>query len=326
VGAALLWMLPALPLHALRGHTPAIGIAVNAMLALASTILGGYVVEQAHRIGASGRLGALHQAAGHLGAMAAPLLGIAAGGILAPPVAAALLALFGLMAAIVLPGDSPASNRNRPVGIASHLVALGRARELWQVTAMLLLIFGAFSFDALLTRQQQVQGFSPGQRLHLNGIAQGATLASILAYAVLCRRVRLQSLLPAGILANAAGTLLYLAYTGPLSFPVAEAIEVINGLASALIVVTLFDLAIRAVPRQCVYLGYAIVMSVSNLAHSLSEVITAALPFGFAQIILLSAFSSMLALLVVVRLPFALVNRREGEPLPPIAQMAPGNL
>src|SRR5207244_1701319 len=106
LGAAVLWMLPYVKAHAPHALTPALGMGVNAMLAFASTILGGYLVEQAQRIGASGRLGALHQAAAHLAGIAAPILGLAAHG-LAPQVAAALLALFGILAVIIMPEQSP---------------------------------------------------------------------------------------------------------------------------------------------------------------------------------------------------------------------------
>jgi hypothetical protein len=167
-------------------------------------------------------------------------------------------------------------------------------------------------------------GFSSAQRLHLSWVAEAATLISIIAYSIVCRKVRLRSLLPAGILGNAGGTLLYLAYAGPIDFTGAALIEVVNGISAALIVVTLFDLAIRAVPRQCPYLGYAILTSVTNAARAFSEVTTASLSFGFATVVVLSAICSVFALLVVTRLPFALTNRREGELLPGTTQWVRG--
>ena len=248
-GAAILWLLPWLQFHSPAALSPALGIGLNALLALASTILGGYLVEQAQRIGATGRLGALHQAALHLAALTAPVLGLVGGRVVAPPVAAALLGLFGLAAACLMPNGAGLAHRR--AGPADQVRSLGQARELWQVAALLLLVIGPSSFTALLDKQQSLHGFSTGDRLHLTWIAEAATLASILAYTALCRRVNLRSLLPVGILANAGGTLLYLAYAGPLSFAAAAAIEIVNGLAAALIIVTLFDLAVRAVPRQC---------------------------------------------------------------------------
>ena len=334
LGAALLWLHPSLSVHASGAGSLIVGIGLNALLALASTILGGYLVEQAQRIGASGRLGALHQAASHLAGLAAPLLGLTAGRAIGPTVAAALLAAFGITAALLLPQNSPATShtsqtmgagRERaPRGIAEQIRILGGASELWQVALLLLLIVGPSSFEALLTKQQATHGFSPDQRLHLSWVAEAATLASIAAYILVCRKVRLRSLLPAGILANAGGTLLYFAYAGPIGFAAAAAIEVVNGLGAALIVVTLFDLAVRAVPRQCPYLGYAILMSVTNMARALSEVATASLSLGFATVVILSAVCSMFAMLVVTRLPSALVTRREGEPLPGGAQLVRG--
>src|SRR5579872_5157827 len=311
-GAALLWLLPILSPHLAGGAAMAVAIGMNALLALASTILGGYLIEQAQRIGASGRLGALHQAAAHVAGMAAPLLGLAAGRVAGPAVAAGLLLAFGVTAALLLPHSGP----TRPARVREQVRRLSSARELWQVALLLLLVIGPSSFEALLTRQQDLHGLTAVQRLHLNWIGEAATLLSIAAYALLCRSVSLKSLLPAGILANAGGTLLYLAYAGPLGFAGAAAIEAINGLAAALIVVTLFDLAVRAVPSACPYLGYAVLMSVNNAARALSEVTMASLSLSFATVVALSAVCSVLALLVVVRLPAALIARREGEPLP----------
>ena len=310
LGAALLLLLPHLPARSAAEWSLPIAIGLNALLALASIILGGYLVEQAQRIGASGRLGALHQAAAHLAGLAAPLLGLTAGRAIGPTVAALLLAAFGLMAALLMPKNSasarlfspsPVAGRGRVsvervVGVRARLAemvqALYRARDLWNVALLLLLVIGPSSFEALLTREQTLHGFSFAQQQHLNGIANAATLVSIAAYALLCRKVRLRSLLPAGILANAGGTLLYLAYSGPIGFPVAATIEIVNGLAAALIVVTLFDLAVRSVPLPCPYLGYAILMSVYNAAHALSELATASLSLGFATVVVLSAVCS----------------------------------
>jgi len=201
---------------------------------------------------------------------------------------------------------------------------LGGARDLWQVALLFLLVIGSSSFETLLVTQQMKHGFSSAQRLHLSWVAEAATLISIIAYSIVCRKVRLRSLLPAGILGNAGGTLLYLAYAGPIDFTGAALIEVVNGISAALIVVTLFDLAIRAVPRQCPYLGYAILTSVTNAARAFSEVTTASLSFGFATVVVLSAICSVFALLVVTRLPFALTNRREGELLPGTTQWVRG--
>ncbi len=323
-GAAVLWMLPSLRMHAPTSLTPAIGIGVNALLVLASTILGGYLVEQAQRIGASGRLGALHQGVAHLAAMTAPVLGLAAGRAVGPPVAAALLVLFGVMAALLMTRAAPLPRK--AAGVVPQIRALGQAVELWQVAAMLLLVNGVSSFDALLAKRQAMEGFSSIEQHQLLFLAEGATLISILAYAILCRRLRLKSLLPAGIVANAGGTMLYLAYTGSVSFAFACAIEIVNGLAAALILVTLFDLAVRAVPRHCAYLGYAVLMSVANIARASSEIATAtlSLSLSFASIIVLSATCSALALLVVVRLPRTLVTRREGEPAAGAASWARG--
>jgi len=311
-GAAILWMVPLLNGHVSPPAAIALGIGLNAVLALASTILGGYLVEQAQRIGASGRLGAFHQAAGHLAGMAAPLLGFGAGHFVAPPVAATLLLGFGAVAAFLFPGSALVVHR--PEGIKAQLTAIKQARELWQVALMLVLVVLPSNFDSLLHSQQVERGFTDAQHTQLNSIAQAATLVAILAYSVLCKRVRLQSLLPAGIIGNAVGTLLYLGYGDPIGFPTAIAIEILNGLAAALIMVTLFDLAVRAVPRQCAYLGYAILMSVHNLALSMSNVVTASLRLPFPSVVMLSALCSTFALAVVVRLPSALISRREGEP------------
>jgi len=81
-----------------------------------------------------------------------------------------------------------------------------------------------------------------------------------------------------------------------------------------LLTTVLYLSGINAYLGPAAYLGYAILMSVHNLALSMSNVVTASLRLPFPSVVMLSALCSTFALAVVVRLPSALISRREGEP------------
>lgn len=179
--AAVLWLVP---LFSATLPGPVFVIALNALLAFASTILGGYLVEQAQQMGATGRLGALHQAAAHLGALTAPLLGFVIGRSLdMPPIVSACLLLgLGGLSYWLMPEERSQPRDRSAVSLKAHLQRIGRARDLWNVALMLFLVFGVSSFDTLLDAQQIRQHYTEDVRNHLIWIGQAATLASILLY------------------------------------------------------------------------------------------------------------------------------------------------
>ncbi len=335
-GAAGLWLLAGLT------HSPLMFalllISVGAMLALASTVMGGILVEQGQQMGATGRLGAFHAGGIFLarltGAGAASLLGSQTLHFTAP-LCALILAVFAVLcgallqgkrkkekgksvgallaapsfnppfyAALTLDGQSPIENRTSPIV----------NRNMMGVMAIAALVYMAPNFSALQDQENLRLHFGEGVKYGLAFVGGACGLVGVGGYLYLCRRVTLQTLLTAGIACNALGTLLYLGYRSPLT---AVCIEGANGLLSALVFAMLFDLAIRAIPRGQAMMGYALLTSVFMLASRLSNVfgswLNVSLHWHFAQVVGLSAGLSVPALAIMAYLPASLLDRREGK-------------
>ena len=141
-------------------------------------------------------------------------------------------------------------------------------------------------------------------------------VAGSLTYAWLCRRVPLRRLLAAGMLLNAGAALLYLAYRSPTS---ALVIDTVAPFLVAIGTLPLYDLAIRSTPAGSESFGYALMMSVRNIAlFGLSDVLGSALyqrlHAGFTGLVWINAASSAAVLLFVPLLPATLMTAREGRP------------
>ncbi len=349
LGAACLWLL--LPGASSGVWMGVLIVGIGAMLALASTLMGGLLVEQGQRMGATGRLGALHAGAiflarlagaGFVGIAATPTLNRVATG------AAVLLAAFFVLywqltrkpneeASAPLIGTTKGATEtaqkttdadmngvngaaakvgsaNGRAASASDLRVLLRSKPVWGVAGIAFLLYAAPNFTALQSQENMRLGFSAATQDGLDFMGAACGLLGVGGYLVLCRRAALQTLLRAGIVCNALGTLLYLGYA---SAPTAFFIEGANGLLSALVFAMLFDLAIRAIPRGQAMLGYAFLTSVFAFASHISNVFGSWLNMGlgwnFAQVVSLSAGLGVPALLVVAALPAALLDRREGK-------------
>ncbi len=123
-----------------------------------------------------------------------------------------------------------------------------------------------------------------------------------------------------GILFNAISSLLYLWYRSPQS---AMLIDSANGFLAILGVLPLFDLAARATPKGSESFGYALLMSVYNIAvfaisnpvgSWLYELPGAGWHHNLGRLIWLNAGASLVALILVPFLPRILLTQRDGEP------------
>jgi hypothetical protein len=338
--AACLWL--ALGGNPARGLSVALLIGISGMLALASTVMGGLLVEQGQRMGATGRLGALHAGAIFL----ARLSGAGITGVLDAdslhriiPFCAVLLVGFALLCRQILnkvlrqeaadapqsalsetPSVAPALTRQseeqttRRESAATSVRALFGSKNVGGAACIALLIYIAPNFASLQYQENLRLGFDLRAQDGLDFIGGACGLIGVGGYLFLCRRLPLQTLLNVGIVCNTLGTLLYLGYH---SVPTAFIIEGANGLLSALVFAMLFDLAIRAIPRGQAMLGYAFLTSVIALASHLSNVfgswLNVQMGWHFAQVVSLSAALGLPALAVVALLPARLLDRREGK-------------
>jgi hypothetical protein len=129
----------------------------------------------------------------------------------------------------------------------------------------------------------------------------------------------LKPLLLGGILLNAVSSVLYLWYRSPQS---AMVIDTANGFLAILGILPLFDLAARATPKGSESFGYALLMSVYNIAvfaisnpvgSWLYELPGAGWHHNLDRLIWLNSATSLVALVLVPLLPRILLAHREGE-------------
>lgn len=308
------------------GWLVAAAFAVNASLVLASTVMGGLMVEAGQKYRLSGRVTSIRQAVqsavslgnGLLGGYLATLaFGVTAG------VAAGLLVVLAVTTYFAL-AEPPHAEWNRDVlrHTGEQLAILVRSWTLWAAGVFLALVYISPGFTTpLLYLQTDVYAFSPPYVGLMETIEGAAGLAGAAVYAVLCGRFTLRRLLVVGISVNAAGTLLYLVY-GHATAPV---IHGVGGFIAMWSELALMDLAVRATPRGCESLGFSLMMSARNLALGGSDILGSWLldsrGWDFHRLVWLNAATTALVLVFAPLLPRALVDRRDGDaPVAPAAE------
>ncbi len=326
VSSALAGACWALFAFAPRSYWPFFGlmVAINAAMVIASTTIGGVLVEVGQAGGATGRLasvrygidGVISIIAGPLGGwLAARAFGWTAG-------LGALLLLSMVPVTLLWVKEAPTARTNLEIwaSAATQLRLIVGSKTMWAAAGLLMLVFMAPGFGiALNYYQQDVLGFSTefiGRLQALSGI--GGILATLL-YAYFCRRFSLKPLLLLGVLLNAVSSALYLWYRTPTQ---AMVIDFTNGFLAVLGILPLFDLAARATPKGSESFGYALLMSVYNIAvfaisnpigSWLYELPSSAWHHNLTRLIWLNTGTSLIALVLVPFLPRVLVSRREGE-------------
>jgi len=115
-----------------------------------------------------------------------------------------------------------------------------------------------------------------------------------------------------GLAASALGSLGYLFYRSAIA---AGLVESENGLVAAFVTLALMDLAARATPRGSEALGFALMMSILNIAQSISDVFGSWLMdhhhVSFLRLVWLNAGTTALVLLAIPLLPTALIYSRD---------------
>ena len=315
--AAVCWFLMAV---VPRTYLPLLltAFGANAFMVIASTVMGGLMVEAGRKYGISGRVTSIRQALqsavsvgnGVLGGyLAAAAFGWTVG------CATALLLVLTTATFFVLT-ERPAAARNQDVlaGALRELKTLFRSRTLWASGSFLALVYISPGFTTpLLFMQTDTLNFSAPYIGLMESIEGGAGLIGALIYGVLCRRFNLRQLLTTAITLNVLTTLLYLWYghdTAPL-------IHATVGFAVICSELALMDLAVRSTPPGCESLGFALMMSARNLALGGSDVIGSWLidshGWFFHQLVWLNAGTTALILLFIPLLPRVVMNRKDGE-------------
>ncbi len=232
-------------------------------------------------------------------------------------IATGLLVVLTLVTLFTLTERPIPSRRHEVLRDAGRQMAtLVRSWPLWAAGIFLALVYISPGFQTpLLYLQTDTLKFSL-PFIGLMETIEGLTgLGGALVSAALCRRYNLRRLLVTAIAANAVFTLAYLAYSG-------RSAPVIHGLGGLVVIcseLALMDLAVRATPRGCESLGFAIMMSARNFAMKGSDVIGSWLldsrGWAFADLVWLNAATTALVLVFIPLLPRLLLLGRDGEPI-----------
>ena len=292
-------------------------VAANAMLVVGSTVAGGVTVEAGQRYGATGRL----SSALYVVANGCVLLGGPLGGFLAARTFGFTAATCALISLSVVPfawwfvREPVAKQKGNETWskAKAQFLCLIRSRTMWTAAGLLFLVYVAPGFltplyylqtDTLKLSQQFI-----GTLILLGGLFG---IGGSFLYAVLCPKIPLRMLLYLSVAASALGSLGYLFYRSAVA---AAAVESENGLIAAFVTLALMDLAARATPHGSEALGFALMMSVLNVAQSLSDVLGSWLMdhhhVSFSKLVWLNAGTTALVLFVIPLLPRALIERRD---------------
>lgn len=299
-------------------------ILINVCIVVASTVMGGLMVEAGQAYGASGRMTSLRQGVQSVCTLiVGPLAGWLAHRAFPLTTGFAALLLIALAAITFQVLREPAHATPNVEKLRHAAVELGRIIRyptLLAAAGLLFLVYISPGFNTPLTfRQSDVYHFST-QLIGNLDVAPGiAGLAAAALYAVLCRRLKLRALLVIGISGSAAATLLFLIYTQhpPILIPAVVAVHAVNGFVGVLAELALMDLAVRATPPGCEALGFSLMMSVRNFGLGLSDVLGSKLlhhlHWTFTGLVLVNAATTALVLVFIPLLPRVLMNRHDGE-------------
>ena len=135
---------------------------------------------------------------------------------------------------------------------------------MWMTSLLIFLVFLSPGLQTPLLYYQQDVLKLDARFMGILQLAGGAgVLAGAAVYAWLCRRLPLRWTLVGGIVLNTATALAFLAYR---SATAALVIQATVGLIGAVATLPLYDLAVRATPEGSESFGFALMMSVRDIA------------------------------------------------------------
>lgn len=299
-------------------------IILNSAMVIASTTIGGILVEAGQQGAATGRLASMRYGLDAIiSIIAGPLGGWLAARAFGYTAAAGAVLLLSLVPfAWFLVREHKSARRNLQIWSAASVQfrLIVRSKTMWAAAVLLLFVFMAPGFGiALRYYQQDVLRFSTQFIGRLQALSGVGGIAATALYAYLCKRTALRPLLLVGIFLNAISSGLYLFYH---SAHAAMVIDTCNGFLAILGILPLFDLAARATPKGSESFGYALLMSVYNVAvFAISDPIGSFLYekphsiwyHSLSRLVCLNAGTSVIALLLVPCLPRVLLFHRDGE-------------
>jgi hypothetical protein len=299
---------------------------INTFMMMASTVVGGYMVETAQAISGSGRLSAVRmfvQQGSYI--ISGPVAGFLASIAFGWTATACASVMFLLVPATIWFLHEQPSQVDSQLLLANarkQLVKIGNAGTMWAASGLLALFYIAPGLQTALFYKQQ-------NDLHLNTQAQGilqmlggiGCVVAAVVYGFLCRRFNLRQLLVACLVMGTLANLVYLFYS---SAGRAQMCETFNGFGYTLAELSLMDLAVRATPAGSEGLGFALMMSVRNFALYGTDWIGSKLldkyHLAFSSLVFSNAATTLITVPLVFLLPLYIVSRKDAE----LAAQAPG--
>lgn len=297
----------------------AVAITINAFMVIASTVVGGYMVEVAQAMSGSGRLSAIRNfvqqfcyiingpASGFLGSIAFGWTAATCGGIMFLLIPATIFFLHEKKVHI----DSQVLLQNA----RKQLVKIGTARTMWAAAGLMFLFYIApgLSTATFYKEQNDLHMNTQGQGfLQLLG-GVGGVLAAI-CYGFLCRSWNLRKLLIWCLAAGTIANVSYVVYTSVLN---AQIINAVNGFGYTLAELALMDLAIRATPAGSEGLGFSLMMSVRNLAlfgtDWLGSKLIDSFHLSYNSLVIANSVTTAITIPLVFLLPLLIVGHRDSE-------------
>lgn len=294
-------------------------IAIGLFMIIASTVVGGYMVEIAQATAGSGRLTAMRQvvqqactvirgpASGYLASIAFGWTAVACGGV---------MFLLAPVAILLLREQRVTLDSQALLGAAGYqLNNIVSARTMWAAAGLMALFYIAPGYSTALFYKQQDQLHMTTQGQGFLALIAGVTgICSALVYGWACRRLNLRTLLVVGLVVSTLCNFGYLFYSSIFR---AQVIEGLNGIGFNLAELALMDLAVRATPRGSEGLGYSLMMSVRNLALFGTDWIGSKLlesfHLSFNDLVIANGVTTALAIPLVFLLPRVLVWRKDAE-------------
>ena len=316
--ASALWVLLGIVSHSYLLLLAGI-VAMQCMLVIGSTVLGGDLVERGKLLRAEGRLVSCRMFVENACVLiAGPLAGYLAGlpfGTVAI-VGAAIAAVVAPIAAMYL--ADPIQEKSTLVGakyLLSDIKSMLNSRAIWLVAIFALISSIPHSFGTpLYFYQKNALAFSDVEIGYITALAGLGGLAASGLYQFLCRQFPMQWLLILGTLGSCLGIAAYLFY---VSLPSALLIEFLSGFLFAIGTLGVMQSAVVSTLGSSAAFGFAVFMSASNAGAAIGDNLAAFLvervSMTLFDVVKLFAAISGACCLFVFLLPRSLLNHWEGQ-------------
>jgi hypothetical protein len=312
--AAISWIILGQPSVAQSyGSLLIAAIIVNLFMVMMSTVVGAYMVQIGQETGGTGKLSSLRIGVQQFCTLVqGPLGGFLASGVFMK--AAGVNSFFVLtvfpVAWLFLREKRVTVSSSEALGAAGEkLVTIFTSASMWIPLLFILLYYFAPGLGTVLYYRQNDVLKLDQQHIGNLGFYSGACgIIAALAYTVAVRFLNFRWILAMAVGLAAVSTMAYLFYT---DYTKAILIDGQNGFFGAFAEVALMDLAVRATPKGCEGLGFALIMSFRNVALFGADYVGSLLSdnnkWPFEWLVYLNAGTTALVLIILPLIPTTLM-------------------